>query len=38
MFLMREANKGEKNPRGMLGKTHSVETLDKISAAKGTTI
>lgn len=37
-ILISEANKGDKNPRGMLGKTHSTETLAKISAVKGTTI
>jgi len=29
---------GENHPRGMLGRTHSVETLAKMSIAKGTTI
>jgi len=37
--IQRSLNRtGENNPRGMLGKIHSVETLVKISEAKGTTI
>lgn len=31
---MREAQKGENNPKGMLGKKHSEEVKDKISNAK----
>jgi len=31
--ILSEANKGENNPRGMLGKSHSIETLAKMSEA-----
>lgn len=32
--LLSEINKGDKNPRGMLGKFHSEETIAKISSSK----